>query len=273
MRWIIAILPELCGRGNTSRNIKQMYERLRDYIEKSSHKNTVHGVHIHAMKLMRNGQNKKVMMLLEPAIHMNHSAFILYLDILLFGRVGILPDLQKCEQLLYRRLGIDDNAVIYMTKLLNLRDQHYDPNLFGLLYLLRKFNPIKYTCFWKESATVNAHLLAWSRESLYGELALLCTIMIDRRHYVKLLGNDDIITFKTSVSFGTKDDGCPYDNYASLARQIDNKYKHPFAQHLLIKNLKLKYDKQVVPPEILCEMNIAKQKASLQGFDEGNSLY
>ena len=262
------ILPELCGSRNMSclsRDVKRMCEILGDYIAKSLHMKTVHGAHICAMKLMRNGRNKEAMMLLEPAIHVNHFAFILYLDILLFGRVGIPRDLHKCEQLLYRRLGIDDNTVIYMTKLLNLRDQHYDPNLFGLLYLLRNFDPIKYTCFWKESATVNAHLLAWSRESLYGELAILCTIMIERRHYVNLLGNDDMITFKTGVSFGTKDDGCPYDNYASLARQIDNKYKHPFAQYLLIKNLKLKYDKQVVPPEIAREMDLAKQKASLQG--------
>ena len=279
MRGIIQkTLQELCGSGVCGhtilpRNAQRMCNILGDYIAKSLHKNTVYGAHIRAMNLMRNGRNKEAIMLLEPAIHVNHSAFILYLDILLFGRVGIPPDLHKCEQLLYRRLGIDYNAVIYMTNLLNLRDQHHDPNLFGLLYLLRKFNPIKYACFWKESATVNAHLLAWSRESLYGELAILCTIMIERRHYVKLLGNDDMITFKTGVSFGTKDDGCPYDNNASLARQIDNKYKHPFAQYLLIKNLEKKYDKQVVPPEILCEMDIAKQKASLQGFNEGNNLY
>ena len=103
----IIILPELCGRRNMlclSRDVKQMYERLRDYIAKSLRKNTVHGAHIRAMKLMRNGRNKEAMMLLEPAIHVNHFAFILYLDILLFGRVGIPRDLHKCEQLLYRRL-------------------------------------------------------------------------------------------------------------------------------------------------------------------------
>jgi hypothetical protein len=36
----------------------------------------------------------------------------------------------------------------------------------------------------------------------------------------------------------------------------------------LIKNLKYKYDQEVVPPEILCEMDSVKQKALLQGFNE-----
>lgn len=268
-----ALIQRLCGLRNTSwytimpHPAQQMYKMMRDYVKNSLFMKTVHGVHIRAMKLMRIGQNQEAMVLLEPVIHVNHFAFILYIDILLFGRVGIPRNFNKCEQLLYQRFGIDDNTEVEMTSLLNLRIQYHDPNLLGLLYLLRKFNPVKYTPFWEESVIVNAHLLAWSRGCLYGDLAMMCTLMIERRSYVRKLKDDVLVKFKTGVFLGTADEGCRYKNYASLAQQINDKYNHPFAQCFLIKNIKNTYDNQIVPPEIVCEMDHFKQKALMQGFN------
>jgi hypothetical protein len=271
---LIQRLGGLGGSWNTSCYTIMPYHARRlcgiigVYVEKSLHMKTKHGSHIRAMKLMRIGKNQEAMMLLEPVVHMNDFALMLYIDILLFGRQGIERNIDKCEQLLYQRFGIDNSTEIDITSLLNLRIQYHDPNLLGLLYLLRKFEPIKYTCSWKGSMIVNAHLLAWSRGSLYGELAMMSTLMIERRCYVRELKDDVLVKFKTDVFFGTADEGCRYENYASLARQINDKYNHPFAQCFLIKNLKYKYDQQVVPPEILCEMDHFKQKALLQGFNE-----
>jgi hypothetical protein len=262
-----ALIRRLGGSWNTScytimpYHARQMCGIIRVYVEKSLHMKTEHGSHIRAMKLMRIGKNQEAMMLLEPVIHMNDFALMLYIDILLFGRQGIECNIDECEKLLYQRLGIDDNAEIDRAILLNLRIQCHDPNLLGLLYLLRKLNPLKYTCCWIDSVIVNAHLLVWSRGCLYGELATMCTMMFERRCYARHLKDDELVKFKNSVFF-------VYENYASLARQINEKYNHPFAQCFLIKNLKYKYDQQVVPPEILCEMDSAKQKAFLQGFIE-----
>jgi hypothetical protein len=260
-----ALIQHLAGLGNTSwctimrHPAQQMCVIIRDYVEKSLSMKTVRGVHIHAMKLMRIGKNQEAIMLLEPAIHVNHFAFILYIDILLFGRVGIPRNLDKCEQLLYQRFGIDNSTEIDITSLLNLRIQYHEPNLLGLLYLLRKFEPIKYTCSWKGSTIVNAHLLAWSRGSLYGELAMMSTLRIERRCYVRVLKDDVPIEFKTGALWGCR---------ISLAREINDKYNHPFAQCFLIKNLKYTYEFQSVPPEIACEIDSVKQKALLQGFNE-----
>ena len=247
---------------------RRMCGIIRVYVEKSLHMKTKHGSHIRAMKLMRIGKNQEAMMLLEPVVHMNDFALMLYIDILLFGRQGIECNIDKCERLLYQRLGIDDNAEIDRAILLNLRIQCHDPNLLGLLYLLRKLNPLKYTCCWIDSVIVNAHLLVWSRGCLYGELAMMCTMMFERRCYARHLKDDELVKFKNDMVFGRADEGCWYKNYASLARQINEKYNHPFSQCFLIKNLKYKYDQEVVPPEILCEMVSAKQKALLQGFIE-----
>jgi len=92
--------------------------------------------------------------------------------------------------------------------------------------------------------------------------------MLERRFYARHLKDDELVKFKNDMVFGTTDEGCHYENFASLARQINDKYNHPFAQCFLIKNLKYKYDQEVVPPEILCEMDSVKQKALLQGFNE-----
>jgi hypothetical protein len=246
----------------------RMLTLLNDYIAKSLHMNTVDGVHIRAMKLMRIGQNIQAMVLLEPAIYVNHFAFILYIDILLFGRVGIPRNLDKCEQLLYQRFGIDNSTEIDITSLLNLGIQYNDPNLLGLLYLLRKLEPKKYQSKWNDAVIVNAHLLAWSRGSLYGDLGMMITIMIERRFYVRQLKDDVLEEFKTGVFLGTAGEGCRYENYTSLARQINDKYNHPFAQNFLIKNLKHTYDNQNVPPNIVCEIDHIKQEASKQGFNE-----
>jgi len=268
-----ALIQRLGGLRNTScytimlHPAQQMCVIIRDYVEKSLSMKTVRGVHIRAMKLMRIGQNKEAMMLLEPAIHVNHFAFILYIDILLFGRVGIPRNLDKCEQLLYQRFGIDDKTEVEMTSLLNLRIQYHDPNLLGLLYLLRKLNPVKYQSKWNGAIIVNAHLLAWSRGSLYGELAMMSTMMFERRFYVRQLKDDVLVKFKTGVFLGTANEGSLYENYTSLARQINDKYNHPFAQWYLIKNIKFTYDHQIVPPEIACEIDRVKQKALMQGFN------
>lgn len=276
-----ALIQRLGGLRNTScytimpHPAQQMCVRIRDYVEKSLHMKTVHGVHIRAMKLMRIGQNQEAMMLLEPVIHVNHFAFILYIDILLFGRVGIPCNIVKCEQLLYQRFGIDDNTDVEMTGLLNLGIQYHDPNLLGLLYLLRKLKPVKYTPYRKDSIIENAHLLAWSRGCLYGDLAMMCTLMIERRCYlrelkeyvlVRELKDDVLVKFTTGVFFGKADEGCRKKNYVSLAQQINDKYNHPLAQWYLIKNIKFTYDHQIVPPEIACEMDRVKQKALMQGF-------
>jgi hypothetical protein len=97
---------------------------------------------------------------------------------------------------------------------------------------------------------------------------MMITIMIERRFYVRQLKDDVLVKFKTGVFLGTADEGCRYKNHASLARQIIDKYNHPFAQCFLIKNIKYTYDNQIVPPEILCEMDHIKQKALSQGFNE-----
>ena len=281
------LIRRLGGTRNTScytimpHPAQQMCVIIRDYVEKSLHMKTVHGSHIRAMKLMRIGKNQEAMMLLEPVIHVNHFAFILYIDILLFGRQGIPRNIVKCEQLLYQRFGIDNSTEIDRTILLNLRIQCHDPNLLGLLYLLRKLNPVKYTPCWKDSVIVNAHLLALSRGCLYGDLAMMCTLMIERRCCVKELKeyvlvnelkDDILVKFKTGVFFGKADEGCRYKNYASLARQINDKYNHPFAQCFLIKKIKFTYDQHIVPSEIACEMDRVKQKALMQGFNEEHTF-
>jgi hypothetical protein len=235
MRWmhimVLWLMSRLCSSRKPSvKTIAQWKSRehlvvMQKYIVSMLNQRSLLGIHIPAIKLMRCGQNQEALMLLEPAINENDFALQLYIDIRLIGRKGIRRDIDRCEQLLFRRLGITDN--LDMTSLLNLCERCQNSNLLGLLHLLLLYNGNRHN-----DAKLNAHLLLWSEGSLYGTLALLCTFDIELRHYKKLLKDDE--------------DKEKIDKYRSLSpdvrkisqpQEIVKHYKHPLAQLILARNL------------------------------------